>query len=199
MALIVDIQDPQIRDFLMEIAYRSAQIRHKIPGVPEERRVAEIQRLNSSINQRLKEFGINGTTINPELMQRILKEGYYLDFHENDSRTEYPDNVYLGHVIEDRLVDIASQNHTFLVCHSSQFKCFGVSYPDFFQPQSIQVYTDRSITWLDFKPPVDYKSSSDYPKILSKMDEKCLSQLKDNGKRNYSRFPNKTLLEPSLN
>ena len=199
MAKIIDIKDIEIQELLMHIGYRSALIRGNIQSIPVEQQEAEIICLNDWIEHKLVQLDSSPNSLSKNTMQRILQEGYYLDIHKNPSKTKHPQNIYLGHINEKREVNLNGKNHLFLSCHSRQYECFGVSYPDFFQPKDLQVYTNDFVTWLDFKKPVKYVSPNDYPKYLEKLDLIALDQLRIKGEKNYQRFPNRGLLEPGEN
>lgn len=198
MVKILEIKDLSIKDLLMYIGYRAAIIRGEITNLPEDKKDQELNTLTSHIESELTRLGGRSTQLSERLLRQILNEGYYLDIHQNNSNTRHPQNIYLGHIIEKRVID-KPKEHTFLVCHSKQYGCFGAPYPDFFQPQDLQVYTNKDITWIDFKRPVNYSNQAEYPQILSKISPIGLEQLKIQGKRNYDQFPNKTDNEPSLN
>lgn len=151
----------------------------------EEKEKQALEELNVNISRVIGELGMERLQVPGDLNKAVREKGYYLDLFANQPENNFPEQMYVGHIIEKREVILDGETHLFLACHSNQHGFMGAPYPDYIQPETLRAYTNRGITWIDSKAKVRYEKGKKPQAILERLSQDVLRQMKKEGGSNY--------------
>jgi len=148
----------------------------------------------------------NAGELTPAIEQSFLNT--LEKYRDINPQAEYPGDflagtplIYLGHIAEKRKENINGKPHLFIITRSNEQRQSGTAYPESLQPEPVQSYTNKEVTWVDNRKPFQHVTSEEMcelirlrladhipPKAETAL-RKCileqLVQLRDEGVRNY--------------